>query len=174
MGESMKKPAVATLLALAVTICSTAAFGKELDVKGLHLGMTKTEIEKKFGALPLNNFTIAGVAGKFPVRLEFYEDKLDELMFFFPSASFSDVRKAVVSENPEIKCTDSTIKSPEGKSFIQVDCKLADKLGTLKLDRFVRDINTSAVTLTSHRLFNELENKRKEKQKDKSNKPGKP
>src|SRR5689334_4159678 len=127
----MKKLAVITLLTLVATIYSVAAFGKEIEIKGLRLGMTKIEIEKKFGALPLNNFKIADVSGKFPVRLVFYEGKLDELMFFFSSKSFSDVRKAVISDNPEIKCTDSTITSPKGESYIQVNCKLADKLGTL-------------------------------------------
>lgn len=165
----MNKPAVITL-ALAAAICSTAAFGKELDIKGIHLGMTKAEIEKKYGPLPLNDFKIGGVAGRFPIRLEFYEGKLDELMFFFPSASFSDVQKAVVTENPDIKCSDSTITSPQGKSFTQTNCKLADNAGTMHLDRFVRDIETSAVILTSHRLSQELEKKRKEKQKESSKK----
>ena len=162
----MNKLAIITLLTLSATIYSTTAFAQGIEIKGLRLGMTKTEIEKKFGTLPLNNFTIAAdVPGKFPVRLEFYEGKLDELMFFFSPKSFDDVRKEVISKNPELKCTDSTITSPRGESYKQVNCKLADMLGTLRLDRFVRDIETSALTLTSHRLFQELEKKRKEKQK---------
>jgi hypothetical protein len=165
----MKKTAV-VILALAATICSTAAFGKEIDVKGIHLGMTKAEIEKKYGPLPLKDFEIGGVAGRFPIRLEFYEDKLDELMFFFPSDSFTDVQKAVVTENPDIKCSDSTITSPKGESFTQTSCKLVDKIGTMRVDRYVRDIDTSAVILTSHRLYQELEKKRKEKQKESSKK----
>jgi hypothetical protein len=162
----MKKLAIITLLTLFATIYSTTAFAQGIEIKGLRLGMTKTEIEKKFGTLPLNNFMIAGVSGKFPVRLEFYEGKLDELMFFFSPKSFDDVRKAVISKNPELKCTDSTITSPRGESYKQVNCKLVDQLGTLRLGRYVRDIETSALTLTSHRLFQELEKKRKEKQKD--------
>ena len=162
----MKKPAIITLLTLFTAISSTTAFGRDIEIKGLHLGMTKTEIEKKFGALPLKQFTIADVAGKFPVRLEFYEGKLDEIMFFFSPKGFDDVRKAVVANNPELKCTESTITSPKGESYKQVNCKLADMLGTLRLDRYVRNIETSALTLTSHRLFHELEEKRKGKQKD--------
>ena len=69
-----------------VTLWSTTVFGQNIEINGLRLGMTETEIEKKFGALPLNNFQIANVSGKFPVRLAFYEGKLDELMFFFSSA----------------------------------------------------------------------------------------
>ena len=161
----MKKKAIITSLTLLATIYSATAFAQGIEIKGLRLGMTKTEIEKKFGKLPINNFTIADVPGKFPVRLEFYEGKLDELMFFFSSKSFNEVRKAVISQNPELKCTDSTVTSPAGKSYNQVNCKLADQLGMLRVDRFVRDIDTSAVTLTSHRLFQELEKQRKEKQK---------
>jgi len=161
----MKKPAIIISLILLATICSATAFAQGIEIKGLRLGMTKAEIEKKFGALPINDFTIADVPGKFPVRLEFYEGKLDELMFFFSSKSFNEVRKAAISKNPELKCTDSTVTSPAGKSYNQVNCKMADQLGILRVDRFVRDIDTSAVTLTSHRLFQELEKQRKEKQK---------
>jgi len=161
----MKKKAIITSLTLLATIYSATAFAQGIEIKGLRLGMTKTEIEKKFGALPINNFTIADVPGKFPVRLEFYEGKLDELMFFFPSKSFNEVHKTVIANNPELKCADSTVTSPAGQSYKQVNCKLADQLGILRVDRFVRDIDTSAVTLTSHRLFQELEKKRDEKQK---------
>jgi len=163
----MNKPAFITSLTLLATMYSIAAFAQGIEIKGLRLGMTKTDIEKKFGTLPVNNFTIADVPGKFPVRLEFYEGKLDELMFFFSSTNFNEVRKAVISKNPELKCTDSTVTSPAGKSYTQVNCKLADQLGTLRVERFVRDIDTSAVTLTSHRLFQELEKQRQEKQKTK-------
>jgi hypothetical protein len=166
----MKKLAFFTLLTLFTIINSTAVFGQQIEIKGLRLGMTETEIEKKFGALPLNNFKIANVTGKFPVMLAFHEGKLDELMFFFSSNSFNDVRQAVIAKYPEIKCIDSPVTSPTGAKYTQVNCKLGDQLGTLRLDRFVRDIDTSALILTSHRLFQELENKRKEKQTDKLNK----
>jgi hypothetical protein len=162
----MKKLAFIALLSLLATIHSTAVFGQQIEIKGLRLGMTKTEIEKKFGALPLNNFTIANVSGKFPVRLAFHEGKLDELMFFFSSNSFNDVRQAVTANYPELKCSDSTVTSPTGTKYKQVNCKLEDQLGKLRLDRLVRDIDTSALILISNRLFQELENKRKEKQKD--------
>ena len=160
----MKKLAIITLLTLFATIYSTTAFSREIEIKGLRLGMTKTEIEKQFGPLPLNNFTIADVSGKFPVRLEFYEGKLDELMFFFSAKSFNDVRQAVVSNYPELKCADSTVSDNMGASYKQVKCKLEDMLGMLKLDRYVRDTDTSALILMSHRLSQELEKNRKEKQ----------
>jgi hypothetical protein len=161
----MKKPAVITFIALIATIYSTTVFGQKFDINGLQLGMTKTEIEKKFGSLPLLDFKIANVSGKFPVKLEFYEDKLDELMFFFPSKSFEDVRKSVIARHPELKCTDSTITSPAGAKYVQTNCKLKDQLGTMRLDRFVMDINTSVLVLISHRLFQEQEMKLKSKQK---------
>src|SRR6185369_14657040 len=103
-------------------------------IKGLRLGMSKTEIEAKFGKLPLTDFKIANVAGKFPVSLAFYEDRLDELMFFFPSENFKKVREAVVAQYPKIKCTDSTVTSPKGEKFTQVNCKQEGLSGMLKLD----------------------------------------
>jgi hypothetical protein len=161
----MKKSAAITLFALFATIHSTTVFGQNIDIKGLQLGMAKTEIEKKFGSLPLTDFKIANVSGKFPVKLAFYENKLDELMFFFPSKSFEDVRKSVIAKHPELKCTDSTITSPAGAKYMQTNCKLKDQLGTLRLDRFVMDIDTSVLVLISHRLFQEQEIKLKEKQR---------
>jgi hypothetical protein len=159
----MKKLAFITILALFAIIHSTTVFGQNIEINGLRLGMTKTEIEKKFGVLPLNNFKIANVSGVFPVRLAFHEGKLDELMFFFSSNSFNDVRQAVIPKYPELRCTDSIVTSPKGAKYKQVNCKMEDQLGTLKLDRFVMDIDTSALILISHRLFQELETERKEK-----------
>ena len=159
----MKKLAFVTLLTFVAIIHSTTVFAQNIEINGLRLGMTKTEIEKKFGLLPLNNFKIANVSGKFPVRLTFHEGKLDELMFFFSSNSFNDVRQAVIPKYPKLRCTDSTITSPTEVKYKQVNCKLEDQLGTLKLDRFVMDIDTSALILISHRLFQELGNKREEK-----------
>ena len=159
----MKKLAFVTLLTFVAIIHSTTVFAQNIEINGLRLGMTKTEIEKQFGLLPLNNFKIANVSGKFPVRLAFHEGKLDELMFFFSSNSFNDVRQAVISKYPKLRCTDSTVTSPTEVKYKQVNCKLEDQLGTLKLDRFVMDIDTSALILISHRLFQELGNKREEK-----------
>ena len=159
----MKKLVFVTLLTFVAIIHSTTVFAQDIEINGLRLGMTKTEIEKKFGLLPLNNFKIANVSGKFPVRLAFHEGKLDELMFFFSSNSFNDVRQAVIPKYQKLRCTDSTITSPTGVKYKQVNCKLEDQLGTLKLDRFVMDIDTSALILISHRLFQELGNKREGK-----------
>jgi hypothetical protein len=161
----MKKLAFINLLTLFAIIHSTTVFGQHVEINGLRLGMTETEIEKKFGALPLNNFQIANVSGKFPVRLAFHEGKLDELMFFFSSKNFNDVRQAVISKYPELKCAESPVTSPTGAKYYQVNCKLEEQFGTLKLDRFVRDIDTSALILISHRLFQELENENKRNEK---------
>lgn len=159
----MKIQTLVTLLACFAIFHSSTVFGQNIEINGLRLGMTKTEIEKKFGGLPLKEFKIANVAGKFPVRLAFHEGKLDELMFFFSSKSFNDVRKAVVPKYPELRCNDSVVTSPKGTKFEQVNCKLEDQQGMLKLDKFVMDVDTSALILISNRLFKELETKRKEK-----------
>lgn len=159
----MKKLAFTTLLTLFAIIYSTTVFAQNIEINGLQLGMTKTEIEKKFGVLPLDDFKIANVSGKFPVRLAFHEGKLDELMFFFSSNSFNDVRQAVISKYPELRCTNSIVTSPAGAKYEQVNCKLEDQLGKLKLDRFVMDVDTSVLILMSHRLFQELDTKREEK-----------
>ncbi len=155
------------IFALFAGLHSTAAYGQAIEIKGLRLGMTESEVEKKIGPLPLKEFTIAGVPSKYStVDLNFHKNKLDSFMFFFDADAFEDVLQAVKSKYPALKCVGSTVSNAMGASFKQVDCKLRNQLGTLSLSRFVSDINTSVLTLASHRQSQEWVNESKAKQRD--------
>lgn len=156
------------MIALIISIHSTVSYGETVDIKGLHLGMKKEEIINKFGPLPLKEFTIGGVQSMFDLNFydDFYENKLDRFIFFFEADSFNEVLQAVKLKYPALKCVDSTVSNAMGASFKQTICELQDQLGTLTLKRFVSDISTSVLNLSSHRRNQELANKQKMKQND--------
>ncbi len=155
---------------------SAAAISQEIEIKGLKLGMSKADVELKFGKVDnvalgkdgeLYQFTIGGVEGTYNhAKLEFHADKLDKVWFFFNADGFDAVRKAVASKYPALKCSGSTVSNTMGASFRQTECSLKNKIGTLELRRFVGDINTSVLTMTTHRNRKELMDKEKEKQGD--------
>jgi len=159
-----------TVLLVLALIQPSISFSQEIEIKGLRLGMTMAEVESKVGKLPLKNFTIAGVKGKYedsnPVIIKFYEGKLDVFVFFFDANHFDDVLEAVKTKYPSLECAKSNVSNAMGASFDQVKCNLHDQSGSLSLSRFVSDIKTSALSLMSDRAIKETKDKQKEKRKD--------
>lgn len=148
---------------------SSIAIGQQIDIKGLHLGMTKSEVTEKYGPMPIKGFTVAGVSSKYPalgLALTFHEDKLDTLTFFFNPSGFNDVRGAVTGKYPSLHCEDSAVSNAMGGSFTQTICSLKDDLGAFRLQKFVSDIKTSALILMSDRKSIEERDKKAQKQKD--------
>ena len=138
----------------------------EIQIKGLWIGMDESEIEEKFGA-PIKAFSIAGVEGKYSTTpLEFENNKLESLIFFFDAKSFDDVLAAVKSKYPEMQCKDSSVGNAMGASFTQVKCNLRRGKVTLDLSRFVNDITTSSLCLYSDNYMKKISNKLKGKLKD--------
>jgi len=171
----MKRLIVSLLMALTVSavIFPAILFCEDIEVieiKGLKIGMTKEEIERNVGKLPLNNITIAGVRGKYddsgPVIIKFYEGKLDVFMFSFDPRYFDDILEAVKNKYPTIGCDNSVVTNAMGASFNQVSCRLKDQSGSLSLSKFSNNINTSTLSLISDRWIKETADKQKEKRKD--------
>lgn len=129
--------------------------------------MTLAELKEKVGTFPIKNFTIAGVPSIHSRLMpEFYDDKLDNLFFFFKSDSFYQVHGAIMKKYPKLACENSTVTNRMGASFTQVKCSLSDKLGTLRLNLFSSDIDTSVLSLTSDRLVKEHRDKAKANNND--------
>ena len=140
---------------------------QQIEFKGLHLGMSRAEVQKKAGPLPLKDFTIAGVGSKYStIELRFHEDKLDSLAFLFHANRFDDVLEAVRAKYPALECKNTTVTNAIGGSFTQTDCTLKDMLGTLTLTRFVSDIRTSVLSLTSDRAIKEYIDEERKRKKD--------
>jgi hypothetical protein len=143
------------------------ANSQKIEIKGLRLGMTNAEVEAKVGPLPLTNFTVAGASSKYTdASPEFYEGKLDSFSFYFNAEQFDDVLGAVKSKYPALRCVKSKVANAMGASFTQVNCQLRDTKGALHLTRFVNDISTSSLTLTSDRRIKEWVKEEKSRQND--------
>jgi hypothetical protein len=141
---------------------------QEIEIKGLRLGMTKQEVQKKIGRLPVDNFTIAGVQSKYgEFSPEFYHGKLDSFTFFFDSSDFDQVLSAVKDKYPALICENTTITNAMGARFTQTVCNLRDKLGVLHLSRYLMsNITSSVLSLNSDRYLKDFTDKQNKLKKD--------
>jgi hypothetical protein len=154
-------------LAILAALQCGYAYSQKIEIKGLRLGMTTEEAEAKVGPMPLLNFTIAGVPGKYADSSpDFHDGKLDSFAFYFDSAHFDDVFAAVKSKYPALRCVKSKVVNALGASFTQLDCHLRDKTGDLTLTRFINDINTSGLSLRSDRDYKEWAKSKKSRERD--------
>ena len=148
-------------------LLSVTVRAQGIEIKGLRIGMTKGEVEKKIGRLPVRDFTIAGARNKYPTfSPEFHDGKLDLFGFFFDPDAFDEVVSAVKDKYPALICENTTVTNAMGAAFRQTQCLLRDELGTLRLSRYVNDIRTSALSLMSERKIKESLEKRNKREKD--------
>lgn len=155
------------VLALFIMAFPLSAIAKSIEIKGLHVGMPKAEVEAKFPTW--EDFTIAGVTSKYdvdPVHIEYRNDKLDVLHFSFNSDGFETVLGALKEKYPNIVCESTQVGNAMGATFNQLHCTLSDKESVLDLSRYVNDIETSSLMLISNKKLKELDEKAKERKKD--------
>jgi hypothetical protein len=137
-----------------------------LEIKGIKIGMTEDEAYRKENF----DFTIGGVRAKnlndLPLKLTFHDGKLDRLTFLFTPDGFDMVLEAVKSKYPMLKCAESNVSNVMGASFQQMICMLEGSDSILSIRRFTDNIETSSLTLTSLRLFDELKKQRNDTKKD--------
>jgi hypothetical protein len=162
-------------LLMALTVFSVCfpllSFGQEIEIKGISLGMSKERFDKEIGSKAMKNFTIAGVKSKSSTtRIAFLDNKVADLSFVFDSSGFDDVLSAVNEKYPGIKCEESDAANQMGVKFKQVTCHLEGESGDLLLVKFLSlsNIDTSLLSLMSHRFQEELINKKQEAKKYKN------
>jgi hypothetical protein len=120
-----------------------------LEIKGIRTGMTKEEVAAAIGSI--EDFTIAGVKGKYPPSLKYGEDgRLDELWFYF-EGGFATVLGALRAKYP-------ALDSDDGTTFI-----LRGDEATIQLSE---RHSASVLILSSLRALNEREQAAIEKRKD--------
>lgn len=155
------------IFAAALLGATNSAFAESIDIKGIHIGMTETELSKKYPSW--DGFTVGGTPSKhqdLPVTLSFYEGRLDNFAFFFDPDGFDNVLAAVKKKFPNIFCLTSSVSNAMGASFSQVTCMMRDSTSHLYLSRYVSDIQTSVLSLASERSMKESDKTQREKQKD--------
>jgi hypothetical protein len=133
-----------------------------LEIKGLKIGMTEKEAYDK----SIYGFTIGGVSPKNPIDLKYHDGKLDRLSFVFTPEGFNAVLEAVKSKYPSLKCNNSSVSNAMGASFQQMICMLESPEATLIIRRFTTSIDTSTLTLTSQRFFDEQDKYKNNTKKD--------
>lgn len=141
-------------LILALAVVGLNAYAQE--IKGLSLGMSKTEVMALFpDSKPMSAsiskddkhlvpLTVANIESKYRnsgALITFSEDKLVSFQFYFKSEEFDSMRRAIREKYPELQCSDSTVTNRMGAEFTDTKCQYKN----LRLDRFIGDINTSMV-----------------------------
>ena len=155
------------LATVGLLLFAAIAYGQPIEIKGLSIGMPKAEVEALFPSWA--GFTIAGVksAEGFAPVARYHDDKLDVFHFIFSAKDFDAVAEAVKEKYPSTECVDSKVSNAMGTTFRQTHCNITnDPLAVLRLSRFVKDVNTSMLTLTSMRFVKEGLEKRRERKKD--------
>lgn len=155
------------LLALIAVLFPISSLAQPIEIKGLRVGMTKAEVQKKFPTF--KGFTIAGVRSKhdfLPLEVSYRSGKLHNLMFIFAPANFDTVFGAIKEKYPNINCEKSLVGNPMGATFGQVECSLQDSDSVLKLVRYATDISTSVLIVSSKKLLEEQEANAKQRKKD--------
>lgn len=153
-------------LSAAAVLFSSGLYAEPIEIKGLYVGMPKEAVAEKYPNW--KGFTIAGVYSKFPMNplnVDYHEEKLDSLLFFFDSKDFVEVFAVISKKYPELKCITSPVSNKLGAKFEQMDCSLQDAQSKLMLTRFI-DFNTSSVSLNSKRKADENSEEIKRSMKD--------
>lgn len=162
----MKKFSILIALTFIIIFQSAVVFGLELEIKGIRLGMTETEVQEKMDSNLVGYITIAGVRSKYPVGFEYYNGKLDHLTILFDSNEFETIAEAVKAKYPQIKCNTGKVTNGYGASFTQKFCELKGKTGELILFKFLDTIETSCLSLKSNRLIKQNSDEHNKKKKD--------
>lgn len=164
-----------TIFLLLILVATASAFAqdktnkihynhKDINIKGIYIGMTKDEFNDKFANIDLNNFTIGGAPNKYaeqPLDPEYDKNnKLVRFVYFFHPNFFDDVKFALKNKYPALKCNNSSVSNAMGASFQQIICTIDDNISMLAIKRFAGDINTSGISISSKKFFNEESTKK--------------
>lgn len=142
---------------------------EEIEIKGIKLGMTKSEyaeVYKKNGGLKM---TIGGAKNKYSSvdpNSDFVDGKLDRFSFFFASNNYDGLISAIKDKYIDIKCEQSDIQTTAGVTYAQEICQMDDKLGKLIIAKYLSDIETSSLSLSSHASIEKSMQEEEKKKKD--------
>lgn len=174
-GGDMKR--IIWILLLIPSLCFAE---KEIEIKGIKVGMDKEDVEKIVVPLSLfdengkpqkikpSNFTVAGIRGKgtySSTLVKYDNDKLTSFSFYFSPNDFSMILQAIKDKYPRLKCKNEMLSNAFGASFKNVKCSIKNNVSVLELDKYI-DLETSALSLYSHEYIKNLVEKQKERSKD--------
>lgn len=155
------------ILALFVSVLA-----KDIEMKGLKIGMTYEEVSKlykidnwnfatmKNGKQP----TLAGVEVNY-MSLEFKNKKLKNISFSFKSKDFHTVFEPIFEKYNDMKCNETKVQNSFGATFNQVECFMIYEKSTMLIYKLQpNDITRSYISI-SEPISNEDIKKRNENAK---------
>ena len=142
----------------------------EIDIKGLRLGMLRSEFD---AAVPnRRDFTVAGVqgaGGALSLMTTFRNDRLDSLSFIFDYQRFDQVLAAVQAKFPQLFCgLREPMRDQAGRTLGQVTCFLQGRTGRLSIlkNGTGRSYRYSILSLTSNEAIAEAKRASDARKKD--------
>jgi len=137
-----------TFVIAAALVASFVSPAQAQEVKGITMGMDRTEVEKLYPQ-GVEGITVGGISSAYASIAYDGNDKVESFSFFFDSGDFFKVMDAVKTKYPKIKCVTSTVQNGYGASFEQVKCDQ----GTLHLTRFSGKITEGSLMMFSPSLI---------------------
>lgn len=151
MGLGFKE----VLLGLCALHCATLAVAQQLDVKGIALGATKTQIASIMqNAQTEGGFSIGGVknggGSTLLVAPTFDSDeKLQNLFVLFRPKDYPAIERAFLEKYPKAKCFDSELQNAYGAIFEQRQCLVSLGHENMSVARYTQSLTTGALKLWS-------------------------
>ncbi|MDR7331741.1 hypothetical protein [Roseateles asaccharophilus] len=155
----------ATLAGLATVLLAAHAIAngaptKQLEIKGLHLGMPESAA-RQIDNLP--STTVAGVrsanAEGPALSLKFGDGRLESVLFVFKSDDFGKVRDALKAKYPGLQCTKYRLAYKESswrtRSVDHEECSLVLGEAALMLHQHGSQVFRSELALVSKRAYGE-------------------
>lgn len=141
----------------------TATAAARIEIKGFYIGMPMEQAQQHYRELP--DVSIGGATAKYdfdPLKLEYNDAKLEALIFFFRPDGYEGLRDALKDKYPGLRCESSKASTRAGAAITQEECSLRSGGALLQLRRYLNDITTSSLSLTSEaKLKAEAEQRKK-------------
>lgn len=133
----------------------------EIEIKGVKLGMSKKAVEAIVGAPGKKGYTPFTIGGVGTYNFDqpsfgYTDGKFSNLMFLFKSEKFDDLKAAVSTKYPSLRCTQSEIQNRLGIKFQQVQCSLADKNGMLSLTKYSSQLDIGYLNFDSFEVIDRM------------------
>lgn len=134
---------------LLVTMLLSSMFAKDIDIKGLKIGMTFEEANKivKFNKGQRFSFainpTFGGVKAEY-LAIELKNNKISNIAVNLKSDDFDNVIGALLDKY-DLKCKDSLVQTKIGAKYNQVKCSYSSNGVNLIVEKYSGNVSESLI-----------------------------
>lgn len=144
-----------------VALCTSVCAQEAIVIKGLYMGMPQADFNREFPS-GVDEMTVAGVRPKGRTGVMFRDRKLSFFTFPFDPSQYAQVKEAVVSKYPDLRCSTSVVQTRMGVKHDQEECVLRE----LTLSRYSDSVTTGTLTMVSKELEQQIEGEKKKGKSD--------